>query len=401
MVKNLNVLLVHNYYQIPGGEDVVVANEKKMLEENGHKVFLYTRKNNEISSLQFFRKLLLPFTSLFSIKTYREVKKIIIAQSIDIIHVHNTLPLISPSVYYAAFRTNTPVVQTLHNFRLLCPSGSFYRNGQICQECADGGLWRSVKHTCYRDSKAQTLIVAAMLKLHRLLGTYKKIDAYICLSKFNKEKLSSAISEDRLCIKPNFIPQSGYCIDNDSQNIRSNGYYLFMGRLEENKGIALLIDVFSNLPDKHLVIIGDGTMKTWLLDRIERDRLKNVSYEGYCAGEKKLSIILGAKALIVPSQLYEAFSLVTIEAFSYGLPVIAGKIGTLASIVKDPVNGLLFEYNSEKSLAETLERFEKLEYAELSKNARMSYEKNFTQGNNYRTLMDIYEKITMNDYKAL
>ncbi|WP_336790603.1 glycosyltransferase [Paenibacillus sp. MMO-177] len=204
------ILFVHNYYQIPGGEDTVVANEMNMLLDQGHEVILYSRNNSEIKSMSIFQKLLLPLTTIFSLKTYREVKKIIKQEKIEIVHVHNTLSLISPSVYYAAFSRKVNVVQTVHNFRLICPGALLYREGEICEDCLSNGLKCAVTNSCYRNSKMQTLICVLMLKIHRLLGTYKRIN-YICLTEFNKRKLlqvnegnKQIINPEMVFVKPNF-----------------------------------------------------------------------------------------------------------------------------------------------------------------------------------------------------
>ena len=153
------VLIIHNRYQIPGGEDTVVANERKLLRDNGHEVVLYTRDNNEIKTMSGLKKLLLPFTTIYNPQSARDVKKIITEEHIDIVHVHNTLNLISPSVYYAAVKCGVPVVQTVHNFRLICPGATLYRDGHICEDCIEKGLGCAVRHGCYRQSKAQTLIL--------------------------------------------------------------------------------------------------------------------------------------------------------------------------------------------------------------------------------------------------
>ncbi|MCD8197553.1 MAG: glycosyltransferase [Lachnospiraceae bacterium] len=211
MEKKYKVLIVHNYYQIPGGEDTVVANEKKLLEDHGHTVVFYSRNNSELKVMSLVQKLSLPFATIFNFRTYREVKKIIREQHIDIVHVHNTLSLISPSVYYAAFSCKVPVVQTIHNFRLLCPGALFYREGHICEDCVKNGLLCAVKHGCYRGSKLQTLICVTNTKIHRMLGTYRKLN-YICLTEFNKEKLlqlnrpgkKQIINPAQIYIKPNF-----------------------------------------------------------------------------------------------------------------------------------------------------------------------------------------------------
>ena len=173
------VLMVHNFYQIGGGEHTVFKNEVEMLRENGHEVIEYTRSNDELKKSKW-KMLLLPFTTIWSFKTYREVKKIIKEQSIDIVHCHNTFPLISHSVYYAARNRRIPVVQTIHNFRFLCPGAMFYRNGKICEECREKqSLKPALKNKCYRNSKIQTLVVIAMLKIHKRLETYKKINSLL------------------------------------------------------------------------------------------------------------------------------------------------------------------------------------------------------------------------------
>ncbi len=203
--RKYKILMVHNYYQIPGGEDTVVANEKRLLEEHGHKIVLYTRHNNELKSMGKFQKIALPFTTIFNPRTYSDIKRIIREEQIDIVHVHNTLNLISPAVYYAAGKCKVPVVQTVHNFRLLCPGATFYRDGHICEDCVSKGLGCAVKHKCYRGSRAETLICVISTKIHRLTGIYGKIN-YICLTEFNREKLLQLkqIKPEKVFVKPNF-----------------------------------------------------------------------------------------------------------------------------------------------------------------------------------------------------
>lgn len=207
--KKDKVLIIHNYYQIPGGEDTVVANEKKLLESNGHEVILYTRNNNEIKSMGMLRKLLLPFATIYNPRSARDVKKIIREQNIDIVHVHNTLNLISPSVYYAAEKCGVPVVQTVHNFRFICPGAMLYRDGNICEECVEKGLKCAVSHGCYRGSKVQTLILVISAWIHRATGIYGRMN-YICLTEFNRQKLllinkkRRIIEPSKVFVKPNF-----------------------------------------------------------------------------------------------------------------------------------------------------------------------------------------------------
>lgn len=207
----MNILIVHNKYKQKGGEDVVVENETKLLKEMGYNVFSYIRSNEELDGISFFQKICLPFTTIFSIKSYKEVYKLIIENKIDILHVHNTLCVISPSIYYAGFKAKIPVFQTVHNFRLLCPAGIFYRDNRICTDCIDKGLHSSLRGKCYRKSFFQTLSVVLMLKIHRKAGTYNRLN-YICLSDFNKTQILKlnkikgvSISDSQVFVKPNFL----------------------------------------------------------------------------------------------------------------------------------------------------------------------------------------------------
>ena len=387
-----NVLLVHNYYRISGGEDTVVRSEKELLELNGHKVILYTRNNNEINDFSIAKKLLLPFTMMFSLKTYRDVKKIIVNENINVVHVHNTLNLLSPSVYYAAQKCNVPVVQTVHNFRLLCPGGTFFRDNHICEECAEKGLLCAVKHNCYRNSKIQSLVCVIVQMLHRCIGTYKKIDAYICLSSFSKNKMAGMISEDKIYIKPNFVN----IVNNETSNFyeyKKSNYFLFLGRIEQEKGVDFLVNAFEKLPNEKLVVAGDGTLKEWLLNQIEKRKLDNIEFVGFVEKEKKKELIINAKSIIVPSQCYEQFGMVVIEANMYGVPVIASNIGTLPEIVKNGENGFLFEHNSVDGLMNVINDFDRLMTPYKSDNAIHYVEKFFSPQVNYLQLMKVYDQI--------
>lgn len=249
-----NILIVHNYYQIPGGEDTVVANEKKMLEKHGHKVILYSRNNAELKQMSKIRILFLPFTTVFNLRTYKEIKKQIRRENIDVVHVHNTLNLISPAVYYAARSMKVPVVQTIHNFRLLCPGATFYRDGHICEDCVKNGLKCAVKYSCYRGSKAQTLVCAISTWLHRTTGIYGKIN-YICLTEFNKDKLLQLkhIKPERVFVKPNFVENNSFIPEEERLN-----QFVFVGRLDKLKGVDILFEAWKRMGEGAIKLIVCG-----------------------------------------------------------------------------------------------------------------------------------------------
>lgn len=393
--KTFNILQVHNCYQIPGGEDVVAANEKRLLEMNGNRVTLYSRNNSELNGKNLFQKAFLPFSAVFSLKTYREVKRLIREHDIDIVHVHNTLMMVSPSVFYAAFRCHVPVVQTLHNFRMLCPAGSFFRGDRICEECAGKGLNCSLKYGCYRGSRAQTAVSALILKVHRMLGTYRKVH-FICLTEFNKNKLlllnrkgREVIDIHKLYIKPNFTFQD----DADFESSSHLDYFLFVGRVEALKGIDVVIRAFEQLPEQKLVIAGDGPMRADMERYIRERGMKNVLFAGYLNKAQLEEKYRSARAVIMSSQCYEAFAMTIAEAYSYGVPVIAGNIGNLKNMVEEGVTGIRFTYDSPEDLAEKVRRYNGMDIAQMKRNAKQFYEKRLKAEDNYKLLLEIYEDI--------
>lgn len=385
-IKKWKVLLVHNYYQIPGGEDMVVANEKKMLEENGHQVIVYSRHNSELKEMHILRKLLLPITTIFNPRTYREIRRIIRKNKIDIVHVHNTLNLISPAVYYAALICKVPVVQTIHNFRLLCPGASFYRDGHICEECIKFGLSCAVKHNCYRGSKIQTLGCVISMLIHRLMKIYGKIN-YICLTEFNKEKLLNLkqISRERVFVKPNFVDATGESLPAEQRK----NQLVFAGRLDKLKGIDVLLKTWKQMGKDvpKLIVCGTGPMEEWCKNFIAQNRI-NVEMKGFVKNSEVRELLATSKALIMPTQWFEGFPMSIVEAFSVGTPVLCSNLGNLDSMVINGVNGWKFDSLSENELKVALRHVE--EDASLYFTTIQVYNAKYTKQINYNMLCNIY-----------
>lgn len=383
--KKQKVLMVHNYYQIPGGEDTVVANEKKMLEEHGHQVVLYTRHNSELNMLSAGRKLLLPFSTIFSMKTYREVKKLIRQEQIEIVHVHNTLNMVSPSVYYAAFHCHVPVVQTVHNFRLICPGATFFRDGQVCEACLDQGLLCAVKHKCYRNSRIQTLACVISMKIHRMLRTYKKLN-YICLTEFNKEKLLhlKQISKEKVFVKPNFVEEAEKIVP---YRERKN-QVVYVGRLEEIKGIDVLLKAWKLLGEAapELLLCGRGPLEQWCRSYIEENHLEKVKQLGFVPNERVRTLMGESKALVLPTQVYEGFPMTIAEAYAGGTPVIGSNLGNTGSLIEEGKSGFKFAPDSPEELAACV-----LKLSSLSEESLKPFQKKYTAKDNYEQLRKIYE----------
>lgn len=382
----MNILLVHNFYKIPGGEGTVVENESQMLKEKGNNVFLYTRNNNEIDNYNIFQKICLPLNYLFNLKTYLEIKKIIREKNIDIVHVHNTTNIISCSVYYACFRMRKPVVQTVHNYRLLCPNGLFYRNGKICEDCVNNDLRCAIKNNCYRNSKLQTLLSVINIKLQRKLKLYSKIN-YICLTEFNKNKLLSLsqIDEDRIYIKPNFSTHKGIIIPEEK---RLN-QIVFVGRLDEYKGIKFILEVFRKT-NKKLIVVGTGELSDWCERYVKEHKMENIVLLGQKTHEETVGIMACSKALIFASNLYEGFPMTIVESLSCGTPVITSKLGNAGAIISEGISGYKYKHNSIEDCLNCIKKINN--NVKIYKSTYKEYLDKFTENENYKQLMDIYKK---------
>ena len=381
-----NVLIVHNHYRIPGGEDTVADNEARLLATHGHKVIRYTRDNSEKKG-----KLSLLLNMFFSFRTYNDIRKIIRREAIDVVHVHNTLFMVSPAVYYAAAAEGVPVVQTMHNFRLLCPAATFFRNGRVCEECIKHDGRCALKGKCYRGSLVQTAAVALMNYMHLRNRIYKEVN-FICLTQFNKEKLlllnrkEQNIDPQKIYIKPNFT------IKPDVRAAEAKEpYYLVLGRIERLKGSALIAKAFA-ANGRKLIFAGDGDQKQALEQYIERKGIDNIECRGQLDHETAMELLAGARALIVAPRWYETFGMTVIEAYSLGVPVIAADFGNPGSLVIDGVTGLKFK-NNVKGLNAAIELFETMDRKILSDNAYDEYLKKYSSEINYKMLKDIYDSL--------
>ncbi len=388
--KLSRILLVHNYYQISGGEDTVVQNEKQLLEEHGHTVFVYKRENQEIHSFSKVRKLGLFFESIFSRRTYREVKRLIQRERIDVVHVHNTLSLISPSVYYAALDCGIPAVQTVHNYRLLCPAATLVKRSRICEDCLQRGLSCAVKGRCYRGSLAQTLVSVLILKVHRLLGTYRKI-YYICLTDFNRKKLLQInergcrqIWPEHVYVKSNFVwPGEAAC------ELPRKDQFLYVGRLDDIKGIRTLVEAWREMGDKELLICGSGPSEAWVKGYLERHHRKQVKLLGQVSHEQVQKLLRESRALIMPTQWYEGQPMVILESYAAGTPVIGSRMGNVKDMIKEGITGITVAPGSPEQLREAILQLPEFDAAVIRRHFEIYYDPE----KNYAQLAEIYQKV--------
>ncbi|MGF1522994.1 MAG: glycosyltransferase family 4 protein [Leptolyngbyaceae cyanobacterium] len=381
------ILTVHNRYQFRGGEDAVLEAEDNLLRDRGNETIRYEAHNDEIERLG---KLRTSFRTIWSQDSIQRLDKILLNKHADIMHVHNFFPLISPSIYYAAKRHNIPVVQTIHNYRLFCLNGYFFRQDKTCEDCL-GKLvpWPGVVHACYRESMAGSAVVATMLATHRLMKTWlNQVDIFIALTEFSRSKLiEGGLPEYKIIVKSNFLDRDPGVGDG------CGGYALFVGRLSPEKGINTLINAWKeNKSAPPLKIVGDGPLSTEVLKASMS--VPKIEWLGQQPPETVYDFMGAASFLVFPSQWYEGLPRTIIESFAKGTPVIASKIGATTELIEPGRTGLLFETGNPRDLIEKVDwamAYPK-KMAEMRREARAEFEAKYTSERNYKMLMDIYQQ---------
>jgi glycosyltransferase involved in cell wall biosynthesis len=385
----MKVLIVHNSYQQPGGEDVVAALEADLLRQAGHEVIEYRRSNHEIKVLTLWNKVALAKRAIWAGDTVRDLRAVIHHEKPDVAHFHNTFVMISPSAYQACHEMSIPVVQTLHNYRLFCARADFFRDGRVCEDClGKTPPWPGIVYGCYHESRTQTAVVATMLTVHRFRKTWdEQVTIYIALTDFARQKfIQGGLAAEKIVLKPNFVyPDPG-------MRESTGDYALFVGRFSPEKKLLTLLAAWENVREMPLKLVGSGLQEREIRQFAQERGLAKVEFLGWRTRDEVFALMKGARFVIFPSEWYETFGLVMVEAFACGVPVIAARLGAMAELVKDGCTGLLFTPGDRDDLSAkiTWAATHPEEMAQMGHRGRLEYEAKYTSDGNRERLLNIY-----------
>ena len=395
--RPLRVLLVHNFYQLPGGEDRVFEAEEAILKANGHDVGRLTVSNDTVADLS---RIGLAKTTVWSRAGHDAVEAAARDHRADVVHFHNTLPLISPAGYYGARSAGAAVVQTLHNFRLICPGALLYREGEPCEMCV-GKTFAApgVRHGCYRGSRSATMAVASMTAAHRVAGTWQRaVDRYIAITDFAREKfVAGGLPTDRLAVKANPLHEDPGMGDG------TGDFALYVGRLDSGKGLDTVLTAWresAGLPP--LVIVGDGPEASLVREAVEEMGEDRICWKGWMESPDVLALMRRARVFVFASHLYEGGTPMTIvEAFASGVPIAATDRGAARSLVRDGVEGVRFSPGDPKALATAVH--EVIRDPDLHRAMRIAsraaFELTYAPEPNYAVLARIYSEALSTRYR--
>src|SRR6266481_3393790 len=368
----MKVLMLHNRYLLLGGEDQATLAEVELLREYGHEVELQEQDNR---SIEQHSKVGTAIGTIWSSGSFHQIRGLLLTGKFDIVHVQNFFPLWSPSVYYAAADCGIPVVQTLHNYRLMCVNSIFFRDNHVCEDCLGKAVpWRGIMHGCYRNSRAGSAAVAAMIGVHKLLGTWnKKVEIYIAVSEFAREKyIAAGLPGKKIAVRPYFLHPS------PALGSGGGGYALFVGRLSPEKGIATMLDAWKTAENPlPLRIVGDGPLRE--LVKAACSVTARMQYLGPKSLPEVLDLMRQAEFLVFPSEWYETMGRTIMESLAVGTPVLASSLGPPATMVVSGKTGFHFVQGDVAALRRQVEWCSRnLEVlSSLRKNARTAFEETY------------------------
>ncbi len=391
----MNILIIHNFHRpgAPSGDDVVVKQEIELLKEHGHNVFLLSKENKDFEDFSIFKKLKTFWELDYSRDSYEEVLNFLRSKKIDVVHIHNIFPLWTPAVYFACKDAGVPVVHTLHDFRFFCANAFLFRRGNFCDLCFKKNTFYAIMFKCFKGSIVGSFLVARYLSKVKNDALYTLADRYIALGECSKRIYAGfGIPGNKISVKPNFVREYLKIVEEKKEN-----YFVYVGRLSEEKGIRVLMDTLrlENMKKIRFKIAGSGPLENEFKYFLKKEKLLNVDFLGYIPREKVFGMLKNSLGMIFPSIWPETFGLTIVEAYQCSTPVIASNFGAMMDMVSDHRTGLLFEKGNPYDLAEKILYLANNpdKAIEMGKNARKEYLEKYTPEVSYNTLMKIYEEV--------
>ena len=388
----MKILLAHNFYRssAPSGEDAVYRNERALLEKH-FDVVRFEKRNDDLDDSTLAKKLRLALDGAWSRQTYRELTDLIQREKPDVAHFHNTFPQITPAAWSACRDQGVPVVQTLHNFRYICPGALLQRDSQPCERCLDGSLANALRYRCYRDSLSASAAQAWTIMRNRMNGSFRnKVNRYLALTEFAAGRMvTGGLPEDRITIKPNFLPVA------PEPGVGDGGYVVYTGRLSVEKGVKTLLEAWRGIKQPpRLLLMGDGPLRSELENYVSEHQV-NAEFLGYCDADTVISTVRGASFQVIPSEWYEGFPMVVLEAYACGTPVLAARIGSLDEVVRENVTGFKFQPGNVYDLSDKIKQIlsDSARLKDLRRSVRKTFDSHYTAEQNLVAITDIYRTV--------
>ena len=405
----LKIVMAHKFFHPAGGPETVLFQSMRVLNSLGHEVIPFSMKHHRnlktpysryfVSEVDYnnhngdiLKKLKTAVNLVYSVEAQRKMEALINDTRPQLAHLHNIYHQISPSILRALKRHGIPVVMTLHDFKLACPSYTFLRNGTPCEICEGKHFYRAVAHRCVKNSFLSSFLCATEMYLHKMLQTYSKgVDVFIVLSQFSKEKMIQyGLPEEKIEVLPN-------CIDVDQYRPQKmvGDYVLFLGKLSEKNGIFTLVQAMKHIPEVKLKVAGEGEMGPLLKEYVAREGLKNAEFLGFMAEEKLKKLMQECYFTVFPSLCYHNCPMSVLESLASGKPVLASNLGSVPEFVEDGVDGFLFEPGDPTDLAEKIKYlFRKpLLVKKMGIAGRLKIESRFLSETYYPRLLKIYQRL--------
>lgn len=406
----MKVLSVNKFYYIKGGSETYFFSLNNMLKRDGIEVIPFSMKddknfkceysdffvnNVEYNNMKLKEKIKNALKIPYSFESEMKIKKLIELTNPDIAHLHIFQHQITPSVIHEIKRHNIKIVNTIHDLKVICPNYKMLNNKGICEECKGGKYYNCVKNKCMKNSRLNSMVAMNEAYINKFIKSYEYVDKFICPSKFYMKKLNEfGIDKNKLVYVPNFIDESEYKYDTQEEN-----YFLYVGRLIEEKGIDMLIEAMKNVAESTLVIVGTGPLEEEIHEKINNYNIKNIKMIGFLNKEKVRELLYKCRFVVIPSIWYENCPMAVLEAMACGKPVIGSNLGGIPELVINNINGLIFKNNSITDLADKINELNgnKDMRMQMGKMGREMIENIYNKKKHVEKIKEIYKEVLLNN----